>query len=131
MIDTLPQELQTRKEEWFQDRQKSRNYSWRELFDHFSELFGDQHVLETAVEQFCRIQQGRNQYFHDYVKEFDYKVAMCGGEDTYIPQGKSLHLRMSLNSRVKKALIGPPLPYPREHKGYCQDCLLCIIYIWR
>ena len=88
MIDTLPQELQTRTEEWFQDRQKSRNYSWRELFDHFSELFGDQQVLEAAVEQFCRIQKGRNQYFHDYIKEFDYKVAMCGGEDTYTPQGK-------------------------------------------
>ena len=57
MIDTLPQELQARTEEWFQDRQNSRNYSWRELFDHFSELFGDQHVLETAVEDFCRIQQ--------------------------------------------------------------------------
>ena len=86
--------------------------------DHFLNLFGDEEALEIAVENFSRIRQVYSQYFQDYLKEFEYNVALCGGGDTYTSQGKSLHLRASLNDRLKNALIGIPLLYPREYRAY-------------
>lgn len=66
-------------------RQKDQNFSWRELLIRLQQLFGDQQVLETATEEFFRIQKGSNQFFDECLKEFNYKVAMCGQEDTYTP----------------------------------------------
>ncbi|RKF64368.1 hypothetical protein GcM3_133014 [Golovinomyces cichoracearum] len=121
MVDTLPNDLQAKTEEWFDERQRGEDYSWRKLLDHFSELFGDHQALETAVENFNRTRQGPNQYFQDYIKEFEYRVALCGGEETYTPQGKSLHLRLSLNNRLKKALIGVSLPNPKDYRAYVNE----------
>ena len=67
---------------------------------YFTELFGDHQALDTAVEKFSRMRQGNNQYFQDYVKEYGYRVALCGGEETYTSQGKSLHLRLVVNKVI-------------------------------
>ena len=61
---------------------------------------------------------GNNQYFQDYVKEYEYRVALCGEQETYTSQGKSLHLRLTLYDRLKKALIDMHLPSPKDYRAY-------------
>ncbi|RKF63812.1 hypothetical protein OnM2_023068 [Erysiphe neolycopersici] len=46
------------------------------------------------------------------------KEWLCAVVRRHTLQGKSLHLRLSLNDRLKNALIGVTLPNPKDYRAY-------------
>lgn len=72
--------------------------------------FEDIQAQQIAHKYVLRMEQGRNQRFQDFVKEFEHKIAACGGEELFSPAAKTRQLKASLNSRLCRSLIGVKLP---------------------
>ena len=59
--------------------------------------------------------QGRHQLFRDFLKEFEYQVALSGGDEIFTPLAKTRQLKLSLNNNLRRALIGVKLPSERNY----------------
>lgn len=57
-----------------------------------------------------RMEHSQSQYFHEFLKYFEYKVALSGGEELFTTAAKNRKLKSSLNSRLRRAHIGVKLP---------------------
>ena len=70
-----------------------------------------------------RMEQGLHQYFVDFLQEFEYRMALSGGEAAYTPLGKTQLLKASINGRLRRALVGVKLPPPADYAGRFGEAL--------
>jgi len=109
MLSTLPKDKKCQVDSWFENGGDDGKYDWVKFLDHFKELFEDKQALLTAGKELIRLKQGVRQPFYQFVRQFELKIAQCGGEkwDSLM---KIVHLNNSLNEELEKALIGIDLP---------------------
>ncbi|KAI0997344.1 hypothetical protein K3495_g10843 [Podosphaera aphanis] len=65
--------------------------------------------------------QGYHQYFDDFLKDFDNRVALSGGSEAHTSLGKTHRLKDSLNPRLRRALIGVKLPPPEDYSAWVEE----------
>lgn len=119
MIDTLPEDKKPRIAAWFQERSRSNNFSWKDLIEHFHRQFDDKEARQSASEYVNRMEQGYNQLFLDFLKDFEYHIAPCSA--AFTPLGKSMQLKASMNNRLRKALIGLKLPPLENYDAWVKE----------
>lgn len=115
IINTLPDEKKSRVANWFSLSKKADNFNWRELLNVFEHEFEDTQAQQSATELVQRMEQGRHQMFRDFLKEFEYQVALSGGEEIFTPLAKTRQLKLSLNNSLRRALIGVKLPSEKNY----------------
>lgn len=108
MIDTLPDEKKSRVAAWFEESSQKNSFSWENFVEHFRSQFDDKEARQAASEHVSRMEQGYNQLFLDFLKDFEYRMAPC--REAYTQLGKSMQLKASLNTRLRRALVGLKLP---------------------
>lgn len=116
MIDTLPDEKKTRVAAWFEESSRQGAFSWQNFVEHFRHQFDDKEARQAASEYVARMEQGYNQFFLDFLKDFEYRIAPC--REAFTPLGKSIQLKASLNSRLRRALVGVKLPPPENYEAW-------------
>lgn len=121
MIDSLPDNKKSRVESWFKERRKCGNFNWRELLLHFYREFQDHQAQQSALEALERMEQGPHQYFLDFLKDFEYKVAQSGGAATHTLRHQTMMLKGSLNRRLRRSLLGLKLPAPENYNAWVSE----------
>ncbi|KHJ34005.1 hypothetical protein EV44_g3125 [Erysiphe necator] len=112
MIDSLPDHKRPRIAAWLEDNVE--NYCWRNLAEHFREQFEDKEERQAASKYVSRMEQSHNQLFLDFLKDSEYRMAPC--REAFTPLAKSMQFKASLNSRLRRALVGLDLP-PLENNS--------------
>lgn len=115
IINTLPDEKKSRVANLFSQCKQADNFNWRELLNVFEHEFENTQAQQSATELVQRMEQGRHQMFRDFLKEFEYQIALSGGEDIFTPLAKTRQLKLSLNNILRRALIGVKLPSERNY----------------
>ena len=116
IIDTLPEEKMPWVAAWFKDSVDNGIFDWREFIDHLCIQFQDNQACQAAVEMIQRIEQGYNQLFQDFLKDFEYRMALC--RDLFTLLGKTTQLNLSLNVRLHRALVSADLPSTSNYKEW-------------
>lgn len=120
IIDTLPEDKKSRVAGWFSNSKRKNVFDWQDLLDVFQQEFEDIQAQQTAHEMVLRMEQGHCQYFHEFVKDFEYKVSLSGGEELFTASAKTRQLKASLNTRLRRALIGVKLPQIKDYSKWVQ-----------
>lgn len=118
MIDTLPDDKRSRVAAWFDDSSSKNYFSWQDLAKHFRSQFDNKEARQAASEYVNRMEQGQNQLFRDFLKDFEYRMAPC--REAYTQLGKSIQLKSSLNSRLRQALVGVKLPPLENYSAWVE-----------
>lgn len=121
MIETLPEAKQARAAEWFQEIERIGVFDWRKLASFFRKQFEDKQARQAAAALLNRMEQGYHQFFDDFLKDFDYRVALSGGSEAHTSLGKTHRLKDSLNPRLRRALIGVKLPPPEDYSAWVEE----------
>lgn len=121
MIDTLPDNKKCRVESWFKGKKASGRFNWRELLICFRNEFQDNQAQQAALETLERMEQGQHQFFMDYLKEFELKVAQSGGIATHTLRHQTMLLKGSLNRRLRRSLLGLKLPPPENYSAWVAE----------
>lgn len=56
---------------------------WRDSVDVFEREFEDKKAQQVITKLVWRIKQGRQQHFHEFLKEFDENLALSGGDGIF------------------------------------------------
>ncbi|KAI0995279.1 hypothetical protein K3495_g12903 [Podosphaera aphanis] len=110
MVNSLPVDKRPRVTGWFNDRSEEKQYNWRELVQHFRNEFEDKQAKLAASEKLLRMEQNDHQLFSDFIKDFEYQVAISGGNRTWTPSSKVNILNAAINNSLRKALVPVKLP---------------------
>ncbi|POS87410.1 hypothetical protein EPUL_001149 [Erysiphe pulchra] len=106
IIDTLPEDKKSRLASWFAKIKRVDKFDWRNLLDVIQCEFEDVQAQQTAHEFVLRMEQGRNQYFAEFFKDFEHRIASCGKEELFTPSAKT------------RALIDVKLPAVRKYEEW-------------
>ncbi|KAI0999168.1 hypothetical protein K3495_g9028 [Podosphaera aphanis] len=104
MIDTLPESKQARTAEWFSESERKGDFNWRELASFFRKQFEDKQARQTAASILNRMEQGHHQFFDDFLRDFEHRVA-----------------QNAVNSRLRRALISVKLPSPENYQAWIEE----------
>ena len=117
IVDTLPDEKKSRIASWFSlnKGKETGSFNWKELLDVIQREFEDAQAQQVALELLQRMEQGPHQYFHEFLKEFEYKAAFCGGDEMFTPSAMTRQLKSSLNNSLRRSLIGVKLPPVKQY----------------
>lgn len=121
MIDTLPEKKQSRVSDWFEESRSNENFSWQDLIKVFRREFENKEARQAASEIVSRMEQGKNQLFVDFLRDFEYRLAQSGGNEAYTPLGKTQQLKASLNPRLRRSLIGVKLPSAKNYREWVME----------
>ncbi|KAI1007040.1 hypothetical protein K3495_g1177 [Podosphaera aphanis] len=99
MIETLPEDKKSQVAAWFEESEAQNSFNWRALIQYFRNEFEDKQAMQAASEYLNRMEQGYHQYFRDFLKDFEYRVAQIGGSTVYTSHYKTMQPKASLNSR--------------------------------
>ncbi|KAI0994089.1 hypothetical protein K3495_g14094, partial [Podosphaera aphanis] len=121
IIDTLPENLKSRVSGWFESRKLSGNFSWNELVQHLRDTFADRQGQQAASELLDRMEQGEHQLFAEFLQDFNYRIAQSGGDEAHTSLGKTQKLKASINSQLRRALIGLKLPAANRHEEWVAE----------
>ncbi|POS87432.1 hypothetical protein EPUL_000238 [Erysiphe pulchra] len=119
MIDTLPDDKKLRIAAWFQESSRLNNFSWKDLIEHFHRQFDDKEARQSASECVNRMEQGYNQLFIDFLKDFEYHITPCSA--TFTPLEKPMQLKASLNNRLRKALVVLKMPPLENYDAWVEE----------
>jgi hypothetical protein len=109
MINTLPAKKKERVSYWFESGGPGGIYAWESFLEHFTEQFEDKQAKQAAGEQLSRMRQGSAQLFTDYLQDFEYKLAQCGGQG-WADSARIIQLNTGINNTLRMALIAKTLP---------------------
>lgn len=115
MVNSLPVNKRPRVAGWFNERAEDNNYNWRQLAQHFRNEFEDKQARLAASEKLLRMEQNDQQLFSDFIKDFEYQVAISGGNRTWTPSSKVNILNAAINDSLRKALVPVKLPSEDEY----------------
>ncbi|KAI1000887.1 hypothetical protein K3495_g7312 [Podosphaera aphanis] len=112
---------QARAAECFGESEKKKVFDWRKLALFFRKQFEDKQAAQAAAALLNRMEQGFHQYFDDFLKDFDYRVAQSGGNEAHTSRGKTHRLKDSLNPQLRRALIGVKLPPSKDYHVWVEE----------
>lgn len=115
MVNSLPVNKRPRVAGWFNERAEDNKYNWRQLAQHFRNQFEDKQARLAASEKLLRMEQNDQQFFGDFIKDFEYQVAISGGNRTWTPVSKVNILNAAINDSLRKALVPVKLPPEDEY----------------
>ena len=121
VIETLPETAKPRVSAWFERRKADGQFSWRELVQHLKDTFSDRQARQVALEHVNRMEQGENQFFADFLQDFEYRVAQSGGNEAFTQLGKTMTLKAALNNKLRISLVGVKLPPPERHHDWVEE----------
>lgn len=119
MIETLPETSKPKVSAWFDKRRADGRFSWRNFVDHFKHTFADRQARQSASELVNRMEQGENQFFADFLLEFEYRISQCG-EGAFTELGKAMTLKLALNNKLRTAFVGVKLPPPENYDDWVE-----------
>lgn len=105
---SIPPIKQPRILHWFEIGGPNGNYQWDLFLNHIKEQFENRQARQTAGNLLQRMRMGENQFFIDYLQDFELKVSQCGG--SWSDNNKIMHLDTGLNSRLRLLLLSKSLP---------------------
>lgn len=109
MIETLPETKQYLVGHWFERGGDDGKFRWEDLLDHFRDQFEDRELKMAAGQALTKMRQGSQQYFRDFLRDFEYKLSQCGGNNIG-SVGKLIHLNACINETLQRALVYVKLP---------------------
>ena len=109
MLQSLPATQQARAHGWFNKGGPEGDYNWEVFLTEFATLFEDKQAKQNAGEQLTRMRQGNNQFFTDFLQDFEYKLQQCGGSE-WACSAKIMQLNASINTPLRTALVTVDLP---------------------
>ena len=91
------------------------DYNWQSFLNHVKEQYEDKQARQTASNLLHRMRMGANQYFTDYLQDFELKLSQSGktglDDSTKISQ-----LDTGINSSLRQLLLNKTLPEADYHK---------------
>lgn len=78
IFDSIPEVKQPRILNWFQKGGPDETFNWQSFLDHVKDQFENKQVRKTITSQSQRMRMGYNQYFVDFLQEFELKLSQCG-----------------------------------------------------
>ncbi|KAI0992105.1 hypothetical protein K3495_g16081, partial [Podosphaera aphanis] len=121
MVNSLPVDKRPRVAGWFNERSEKNNFNWRELVQHFRNEFEDKQAKLAASEKLLRMEQNEHQFFSDFIKDFEYQVAISGGSQTWTPASKVNILNAAINNALRKALVPVKLPSEENYSLWISE----------
>ncbi|KAI0993380.1 hypothetical protein K3495_g14804 [Podosphaera aphanis] len=121
MVNSLPSDKRARVAGWFDERRSTNRFKWRDLLQHFRDEFEDQQAKLTAGEELLRIEQGAHQYFCDFLRDFEYKVAVSGGSTVWTSGSKVNMLNAAVNKKLRRALVPVKLPPTLNYQAFVAE----------
>lgn len=109
MVEAIPDVKKQRLSPWFKKRQENNNYSWQDLHSYMFKSFSDKTNDLAAAQTLARMRQGKHQFFHDFIKDFEHQLALAGGEN-WPSASKLSHLSTAINKSLEDALVYVDLP---------------------
>lgn len=120
MIATLPDEKKPRVAQWFMRGGENEAYDWRDFINHFHDEFEDKQARIAAGYTLSRMRQGSQQYFHDFLQDFEHKLTQCGG-DTWGSAAKVIYLNAGIYDTLRDALIPAKLPSYNDYARWVAE----------
>ncbi|KAI0996563.1 hypothetical protein K3495_g11619 [Podosphaera aphanis] len=106
---SIPSERQPRVLHWFETGGPKGDYSWREFLNHVKEQYEDKQARQTASNLLHRMRMGANQYFSDYLQDFELKLSQSG--KTHLDDGTKIsQLDTGINATLRQLLLTKSLP---------------------
>ena len=109
VLQTLPVARQARAHCWFNTGGPDGRYDWEEFLTELVSLFEDKLAKQTATKQLTRMRQGGQQFFTDFLQDFEYTLQQCGGSG-WPDHAKLSYLNAGINTTLQTALITADLP---------------------
>lgn len=121
MVNSLPAEKRPRVANWFNEKSETKNFSWREFIKHFQNEFEDKQAKLAASEKLLRMEQNEHRYFSDFIKDFEYQVAISGGSRTWTASSKVNLLNAAINNPLRKSLVSVKLPSDENYTSWVTE----------
>ncbi|KAI0994292.1 hypothetical protein K3495_g13890 [Podosphaera aphanis] len=121
MVNSLPAEKRPRVASWFNERSETKGFSWREFIQHFRNEFEDKQARLAVSEKLLRMEQNDHQYFGDFIKDFEYQVAISGGSRTWTPSSRVNLLNAAINHSLRKSLVSVKLPSDENYSAWVAE----------
>lgn len=84
---------------------------------HFDEQFEDVEAMLEAAEVLGRMRQGHNQYFEDFLRDFESQCSLCD-VNIWGPTGKIALVHTAINEQLREALVGIDLSIKMGYKAW-------------
>ncbi|KAI0996106.1 hypothetical protein K3495_g12075 [Podosphaera aphanis] len=106
---SIPTERQPRVLHWFETGGPRGDYNWQEFLTHVKEQYEDKQARQTASNLLHRMRMGANQYFSDYLQDFEFKLSQSG--KTHLDDGTKIsQLDTGINATLRQLLLTKSLP---------------------
>lgn len=115
IFNSVPTEKRLRIQQWFQKGGPDGSHNWQAFLTHFNDQFENKQARQTSRSQLQRMRMGTNQYFHDFLQDFELKISQCGSSG-YTDEMKISLLETAINPSLTNLLLNKSLPdndYPR------------------
>ncbi|KAI1005870.1 hypothetical protein K3495_g2354 [Podosphaera aphanis] len=111
----MPSKRQPRVLHWAETGTPKGDYSWQEFLNHVKEQYGDKQTRQTASNLLHRMRMGANQYFPDYLEDFELKQSHCG--KTHLDDGTKISkLDTRISATLRQLLLTKSLPENNHQK---------------
>ncbi|RKF58480.1 putative eka-like protein [Erysiphe neolycopersici] len=117
MLLSLPEKKRHNVKAWFRCGGSNGSYNWEEFLLHFDEQFEDVEAMLEAAEVLGRMRQGHNQYFEDFLRDFEGQYSLCD-VNTWGPTGKIALVHTAINEQLREALVGIDLSIRMGYKAW-------------
>ena len=109
IFNSIPTEKQPRILQWYRTGGPTKNHNWEQFLDHIVDQFEDKQARQNARSQLQRMRMGPNQYFLDFLQDFELKLSQCGNE-SYTDEAKIALLENGINETLSNLLLNKSLP---------------------
>ncbi|KAI1000302.1 hypothetical protein K3495_g7893 [Podosphaera aphanis] len=109
IFNSIPKEKQNRVPHWFETGGPLKNHSWVDFLNHIEQEFEDKQARQAAGNLLYRMRMGPNQYFCDFLLDFQMKLSQCGGTE-WPDSSKIMKLNSSINDYLSDCLVSKDLP---------------------
>ncbi|KAI1002405.1 hypothetical protein K3495_g5796 [Podosphaera aphanis] len=83
--------------------------------------FEDKQARLAASEKFLRMEQNDHQYFGDFIKDYEYQVAISGDSWTWTPSSRVNLLNAAINHSLRKSLDSVKLPSDENYSAWVAE----------
>ena len=106
---SIPTAKQPRIIHWFETGGADRSHDWEKFIVHVKSQFQNKQARQTAGNLLKRMRMGQNQYFTDFLQDFELKLSQCGGID-WSDCNKIIYLDTGINAKLRQLLLNKSLP---------------------
>ncbi|KAI1001359.1 hypothetical protein K3495_g6844, partial [Podosphaera aphanis] len=117
MVESLPEIKKPLVSNWFMKGGSKGQYDWREFLNCFDEHFESKQAGLEAGDILVRMRQGENQFFEDFIQDFENQLARCDGEN-WSSSPKLIFVHAAINEKLRAALVGKKLTLSMGYESW-------------